>query len=82
MLTTVHTLTFPDGESVQARASFESPQDRVPVSWSGSVERVPTTSRLASADVGLLRVVLKRLGLTLGAEWNEVSEGSFDFWAE
>lgn len=82
MLTVVHTITLPDGRSVQARAVFESPQEEVSVKWSGDLGAIPAIDRLATSDEALLRILFERLASELDGEWHDHSEGQFDLWAE
>ena len=82
MLSVVHTITLPDGRSVQARAVFESPQEEVSVKWSGDLGAIPAVDRAATSDEALLRIRCRRIAADLGGVWSHHSEGQFDLWAE
>jgi len=78
MYTITCNITLNDGSVVTAKAATTSPFTRVPVDWSGRVERVTIDDYYRVCEVSSLRLYCKVMAKKLGARYEENSEGKFD----
>lgn len=80
MYTATHTLSLPDGRSVSASITVESPESETLPTYQGEVGLIDwDPTRLF--DDAFLNFKMKKLATQLGGTLETMEEGTYDRWA-